>query len=46
MPVPAALAGVLLRFPHGEYVPVSGNGSRLLLHGYSELCAVEPLRGR
>ncbi len=33
---------VLLRFPHGEYVPVSGNGGRLLLHGYSRLYAVEP----
>jgi outer membrane protein assembly factor BamB len=31
---------VLFRFPHGEYVPVSGNGSRLLLHGYSRLYAV------
>ncbi|HWH05480.1 MAG TPA: PQQ-binding-like beta-propeller repeat protein [Gaiellaceae bacterium] len=35
---------VVLRFPHGEYVPVSGNGSRLLLHGYSRLWAVEPVR--
>lgn len=35
---------VLLRFPHGEYVPVSGNGRRLLLHGYSRIYAVEPLR--
>ena len=33
---------VLLRFPHGEYVPVSGNGRRLLLHGYSRVWAVEP----
>jgi outer membrane protein assembly factor BamB len=33
---------VLLRFPHGEYVPVSGNGKRLLLHGYSRIWAVEP----
>ena len=33
---------VLLRFPHGEYVPVSGNGGRLLLHGYSRLYAVQP----
>ncbi|HEY3185322.1 MAG TPA: PQQ-binding-like beta-propeller repeat protein [Gaiellaceae bacterium] len=32
---------VLLRFPHGEYVPVSGSGRRLLLHGYSRLYAVE-----
>jgi outer membrane protein assembly factor BamB len=35
---------VVLRFPHGEYVPVSGNGGRLLLHGYSRLYAVEPVR--
>ena len=35
---------VLLRFPHGEYVPVSGNGRRLLLHGYSRIYAVEPAR--
>ena len=34
----------LLDFPHGEYVPVSGNGGRLLLHGYSRLYAVEPVR--
>jgi outer membrane protein assembly factor BamB len=34
---------VLLRFPHGEYVPVSGSGRRLLLHGYSRLYAVEPV---
>jgi outer membrane protein assembly factor BamB len=32
---------VLVRFPHGEYVPVSGSGDRLLLHGYSRLYAVE-----
>jgi outer membrane protein assembly factor BamB len=32
----------LLSFPHGEYVPVSGNGRRLLLHGYSRVWAVEP----
>jgi outer membrane protein assembly factor BamB len=32
---------VLVRFPHGEYVPVSGGGRRLLLHGYSRLYAVE-----
>ncbi len=35
---------VLLRFPHGEYVPVSGNAGRLLLHGYSRVYAVEALR--
>jgi outer membrane protein assembly factor BamB len=33
---------VLLRFPHGEYVPVSGNGRLLLLHGFSRLYAVRP----
>jgi outer membrane protein assembly factor BamB len=32
---------VLLRFPHGEYVPVSGSGGRLLMHGYSRVYAVE-----
>ena len=38
----AAKSGrVVLRFPHGEYVPVSGNGKRLLLHGYSRIWAVE-----
>ena len=31
---------VVLNFPHGEYVPVSGGGTRLLLHGYSRLYAV------
>jgi outer membrane protein assembly factor BamB len=31
---------LLLDFPHGEYVPVSGSGRRLLLHGYSRLYAV------
>jgi outer membrane protein assembly factor BamB len=35
---------VLIRFPHGDYVPVSGNGKRLLFHGYSRLYAVEPRR--
>jgi outer membrane protein assembly factor BamB len=35
---------VVLRFPHGEYVPVSGSGGRLLLHGYSRVYAVEPVR--
>ncbi len=33
-------------FPHGEYVPVSGNGARLLMHGRSGLYAVEPKRRR
>ena len=36
----------LVTFPHGQYVPVSGNGGRLLLHGYSRLFAVEPRRRR
>jgi outer membrane protein assembly factor BamB len=35
---------VIFRFPHGHYVPVSGNGRRLLLHGYSKIWAVEPRR--
>jgi outer membrane protein assembly factor BamB len=29
-------------FPHGEYVAVSGNGRRLLMHGFSRIWAVEP----
>ncbi len=33
---------VVLRFPHGEYVAVSGNGGTLLLHGYSRVYAVKP----
>lgn len=41
----AAQSGrVVLNFHHGHYVPVSGDGMRLLLHGYSSLYAVEPLR--
>jgi outer membrane protein assembly factor BamB len=40
--VNARTGRVLFRFPHGEYVPVSGNGGRLLLHGYSRVFAVEP----
>jgi outer membrane protein assembly factor BamB len=35
---------VVFTFPHGEYVPVSGNAGRLLLHGYASLWAVEPTR--
>jgi outer membrane protein assembly factor BamB len=35
---------MLLRFPHGDYVPVSGNGRRLLLHGFSRIYAVDPKR--
>lgn len=42
--VDAKSGKVVLTFPHGEYVPVSGNGSRLLLHGYSRIWAVEPKR--
>ena len=34
----------LVTFPHGQYVPVSGNGMRLLFHGFSRLYAVEPRR--
>jgi outer membrane protein assembly factor BamB len=33
-------------FPRGEYVPVSGNGARLLMHGRAGLFAVEPRRRR
>ena len=32
---------VLVRFPHGQYVPVSGDGMQLLFHGYSTLYAVQ-----
>jgi outer membrane protein assembly factor BamB len=34
----------LVTFPHGEYVPVSGNGARLLFNGFSRIYAVEPRR--
>jgi outer membrane protein assembly factor BamB len=40
--VDARTGRTLLRFGHGHYVPVSGNGMRLLFHGYSRLYAVEP----
>jgi outer membrane protein assembly factor BamB len=40
--VDARSGHVVLRFGHGHYVPVSGNGMRLLFHGYSRLYAVEP----
>jgi outer membrane protein assembly factor BamB len=41
----AAKSGrVVLNFRHGHYVPVSGDGMRLLLHGYSSIYAVEPVR--
>ncbi len=36
----------VLSFPHGQYVPVSGNGMRLLLNGFSRVYAVEPKRSR
>lgn len=36
----------LWSFPHGRYVPVSGNGARLLLHGGGRIWAVEPKRRR
>jgi outer membrane protein assembly factor BamB len=42
--VDARSGRVLLWFKHGHYVPVSGNGMRLLFHGYSALYAVEPVR--
>jgi outer membrane protein assembly factor BamB len=32
----------LVTFPHGEFVPVSGNGMRLLFNGFSRIYAVEP----
>jgi eukaryotic-like serine/threonine-protein kinase len=38
--VDARSGRVVLDFPHGEYVPVSGGGQRLLLHGYSRLYSV------
>jgi outer membrane protein assembly factor BamB len=40
--VDARSGRVVLDFPHGQYVPVSGDGGRLLLHGYSRLYAVAP----
>jgi outer membrane protein assembly factor BamB len=40
--VDARSGRTVLRFGHGHYVPVSGNGMRLLFHGYSRLYAVEP----
>jgi outer membrane protein assembly factor BamB len=39
--VDARSGRVVLSFPHGEYVPVSGSGQRLLLHGFSRVYAVE-----
>ena len=40
--VDTATGKTLVTFGHGHYVPVSGNGMRLLFHGYSRLYAVEP----
>ena len=40
--VEIATGATVFDFPHGEYVPVSGNGARLLLHGFSRIFAVEP----
>jgi outer membrane protein assembly factor BamB len=40
--VDTATGRTLVTFGHGHYVPVSGNGMRLLFHGYSRLYAVEP----
>jgi outer membrane protein assembly factor BamB len=37
---------IVFRFRHGDYVPVSGNGFRLLFHGYSRIFAVDPIRRR
>jgi outer membrane protein assembly factor BamB len=39
--VDARSGRIVLDFPHGQYVPVSGAGDRLLLHGYSRVYAVE-----
>lgn len=36
----------LWEFPHGKYVAVSGNGGRLLMHGYSKIWAVVPVQGK
>src|SRR5206468_2640902 len=44
--VDAGTGRVLLDFPHGQYVPVSGNGGKLLLHGYYRLLAAAPSRDR
>jgi outer membrane protein assembly factor BamB len=42
--VSARTGRVVFSFPHGDYVPLSGNGRRLLLNGYSRLYALEPRR--
>ena len=38
----AGTGRIRFTFAHGEYVPVSGNGQRLLFHGFSRLYALEP----
>ena len=38
----ARTGSIVFRFPHGEYVAVSGNRGRLLLYGWAQLWAVEP----
>lgn len=40
--VDARSGRVRFTFAHGDYVPVSGNGQRLLFHGFSRLYALEP----
>jgi outer membrane protein assembly factor BamB len=40
--VDAHTGRIRFRFPHGEYVAVSGNRGRLLMYGWSSLWAVEP----
>jgi outer membrane protein assembly factor BamB len=42
--VAARTGRIVLNFRHGHYVPVSGDGMHLLLHGYSSIYAVEPVR--
>ena len=42
--VSARSGRLLVDFHHGHYVPVSGNGMRLLFHGYSGIYGVEPVR--
>lgn len=39
--VDARSGRIRFTFAHGEYVPVSGNGQRLLFHGFSRLYALE-----
>ncbi|MGZ4358888.1 MAG: outer membrane protein assembly factor BamB family protein [Gaiellaceae bacterium] len=34
---------VRVRFPHGDYVPVSANGGIMLFHGYSRIYAAVPV---